>query len=58
MPKHGFARRAEFTLVNKTESAICFELLSSTAGTKEFPEVCKSNRDLRGRKSVYVQLEQ
>ena len=33
-------------------------LLSRMAGTKELPEVCKPNRDLRGRKSVHVQLEQ
>ena len=33
-------------------------LLSSKAETKELPEVRKPNRDLRGRKSVHVQLEQ
>ena len=39
-------------------SAMQDRLLSRMAGTKELPEVCKPNRDLRGRKSVYVQLEQ
>ena len=33
-------------------------LPSRMAGTKELPEVCKPNCDLRGRKSVHVQLEQ
>ena len=33
-------------------------LPSRMAGTKELPEVRKPNRDLRGRKSVHVQLEQ
>ena len=37
---------------------ILHRLLSRMAGTKELPEVCKPNRDLRGRKSVHVQLEQ
>ena len=35
-----------------------YRLPSRMAGTKELPEVRKLNRDLRGRKSVYVQLEQ
>ena len=29
MPKHGFARRAEFALKEKTEDALCFELRES-----------------------------
>ena len=33
-------------------------LLSRMAGTKELPEVCKPNREMRGRESVHVQLEQ
>ena len=39
-------------------SAMQDRLPSRMAGTKELPEVRKPNRDLRGRKSVYVQLEQ
>ena len=35
-----------------------YRLPSRMEGTKELPEVRKPNRDLRGRKSVYVQLEQ
>ena len=37
MPKHGFARRAEFTLVEKTESAICFELRESEETLALYP---------------------
>ena len=37
MPKHGFARRAEFTLVEKTDSAICFELRESEETLALYP---------------------
>ena len=37
MPKHGFARRAEFALVEKTESAICFELRESEETLALYP---------------------
>lgn len=37
MPKHGFARRAEFSLVEKTESAICFELRESEETLALYP---------------------
>ena len=39
-------------------SAMQDRLLSRMAGTKELPEICKPNRDLRRRESVHVQLEQ
>ena len=45
-------------LKNNPLSATPHRLPSRMAGTKELPEVCKPNCDLRGRKSVHVQLEQ
>ena len=56
-----YAPREESGIIDLKNACLCttpHRLLSRMAGTKEIPEVRKPNRDLRGRKSVYVQLEQ
>ena len=49
---------ATVLIQNPLVFALLHRLLSRMAGTKELPEVCKPNRDLRGRKSAHVQPEQ
>ena len=56
-----YAPREESGIIDLRKACLCttpHRLPSRMAGTKELPEVCKPNRDLRGRKSVHVQLEQ
>ena len=56
-----YAPREESGIIDLKNACLCttpHRLLSRMAGTKELPEVRKPNRDLRGRKSVHVQLEQ
>ena len=56
-----YAPREENGIIDLKNACLCptpHRLPSRMAGTKELPEVCKPNCDLRRRKSIHVQLEQ
>ena len=55
------APQEESGIIDLKNACLCttpHRLPSRMAGTKELPEVCKPNCDLRRRKSIHVQLEQ